>query len=167
MEELLNNKTHILTHSGKLLDPFNPNPDTIELNDIAISLSRQCRFAGHTKTFYSVAEHSVRVCDIVSDKYKLTALLHDASEAFLLDIPKPLKHRMPEYLEAEDNLMKVIAQKFGFIYPLPEEVKEADNHILRNEFNNVMLSSRNMTWAMATSHRIFIQRYYQYKRKEK
>jgi hypothetical protein len=166
MEELLNNKTHILTHSGKLIDPFNPDPDMIDISDIAIALSRQPRFAGQTKLFYSVAEHSIRVSNKVDYRFKLTALLHDASEAYLLDIPRPLKHRMPEYLTAEDNLMKIICNKFGAIYPLPDEVKKADNLLLEDEMENVMLSSKYSPQGMAQSHREFYNKFYELYNKE-
>src|SRR5690606_28894528 len=104
----------IRTHSGNYIDVLNPNPDLIDINDIAHSLSMQCRFGGHTKVFYSVAQHSVECAKRVSPEFQLAALLHDASEAFLLDIPSPIKHRLTNYKEIENTLMQVIAKKFSF-----------------------------------------------------
>lgn len=69
----------------------------------------------------------------------LATLLHDASEAYLLDIPRPIKHMLPQYLEAEDKLMRIIAKKYGFEYPLPEEVKQLDKQFLEIEWEWLML----------------------------
>src|SRR5271156_4912831 len=79
----------IQTFTGKKFYPFNPKPQDIDIRDIAHALSNICRFTGHTKRFYSVAEHSRNVAKLVPAHMKLQALLHDASEAYLCDIARP------------------------------------------------------------------------------
>lgn len=128
----------IATYSGKVFDLAAINPDSIDIKDIARALSMNCRWAGHVKSFYSIAEHSIRVCEAVKNpRYKLQALLHDASEAYLLDIPKPFKIMMPEYVALENKLMNVIAEKYEFDYPLHPEVKFADKGQLEWEWANL------------------------------
>src|SRR5438552_3035736 len=108
----------IQTFTGKKFFPLEPNADDICIEDIAHSLSMQCRFNGHSKQFYSVAQHSVLIASWWFGDYpKLAkyALLHDASEAYLSDIPRPLK-QLPEfefYKKAEQLLQDLIYAKFG------------------------------------------------------
>lgn len=123
----------ILTYSGHYLNVFDPNPDHICIEDIAHALSHIPRFAGHLEKVICVAEHSVFVAEAVSDSVRLQALLHDASEAYLMDIPKPIKRHLPDYQALENKLMEAIASKFGFSYPLDQEVKEADKNRLEIE----------------------------------
>lgn len=132
----------IRTYRGKYINVFEPTPEMICIEDIAHSLSMQCRFAGHLPQFYSVAQHSILCCQLITEKeHKLAALLHDASEAYLLDIPKPIKNKLGNYKEVEDNLMSVIAKKFGFAYPLHDKVKEVDNYMLEWEWNSLMIKN--------------------------
>jgi hypothetical protein len=121
------------TYSGLVFRPLNPDPATIRLRDIAAALSKQCRFAGHCLRFYSVAEHCVQVARAAPDELKLTALLHDASEAYLVDIPRPLKPWLTGYAAMEDRLMRVIAERFGIIWPPPAIIKNIDCRILSDE----------------------------------
>jgi 5'-deoxynucleotidase YfbR-like HD superfamily hydrolase len=86
----------------------------------------------------SVAEHSYHVSKLVPEKYALCGLLHDASEAYLSDIPRPLKPLLPEYKKWEENLEEVISLKYNVPFPLPTEVKEVDNRILKNEYELLM-----------------------------
>ncbi len=123
----------IQTASGLMVSPLNPDPSTLTLPDIAHALSHICRFTGHTRTFYSVAEHSVRVARLVPPADRLAALLHDATEAYLCDIATPVKAMLPGYAEAEDRLARVIADKWGVTYPWPESVKRADRIMLHSE----------------------------------
>src|SRR3954471_2936273 len=111
-------KYSILTNSGKLAWPMDPRPEDIDILDIAQGLSNQCRFNGQIKTFYSVAQHSVLVTRMVSSENQLAALLHDASEAYLPDLTSPVKRQIPEFVEAENRLMEVIADVFGFAWPM-------------------------------------------------
>jgi len=126
------------TFTGKMINVFEPDPELICIEDIAHALSNLCRFGGHTPKFYSVAEHSIRVAHTVSYKYRMAALLHDASEAYMVDIPSPIKYFIPKYQEYEQNLMAAIAEKFWFQYPLPSEVANADKKLLEIEWGEMM-----------------------------
>jgi hypothetical protein len=128
----------IRTRSGQYVNVFEPDPATIIIEDIAHALSHQCRFGGHLPRFYTVAQHSYE-CMQLCPAHRLTALMHDASEAYLLDIPKPIKAKLTNYAEIENRLMQVIAQKFGFAWPMPEEVKFADHTMLEREWYGLML----------------------------
>ncbi len=153
----------IRTYSGHYFDVFDPNPEHIEIEDIAHSLSLLCRFGGHIKSFYSVAEHSIWVCNKVSKTHALTALLHDASEAYLIDLPKPIKDEISQYLEVENNLMKVIAKKFGFQYPFPEEVKIYDKAALEFEWENKVLYDSFISMSSDVAKEHFLEMYYKLK----
>lgn len=131
----------IRTNSGIYVNVFEPTPDMICIEDIAHSLSHQCRFAGHLQTFYSVAQHSLFCARAVDTNYKLAALLHDASEAYLVDIPTPIKRRLANYKEIEDKLMGIISEKFGFEYPLHKVVKDVDAYALQTEWDNLMVQN--------------------------
>ena len=128
----------IRTYTGKYLDVFNPDPEQICIEDIAHALANQCRFSGHTRTFYSVVQHSVMVARRVPDRFKLQALMHDASEAYMLDIPTPIKLKLPDYMVAEKNLMHCIATKFGFSWPMHACVNEADKLELQSDWHYLM-----------------------------
>jgi len=122
----------IQTHSGRAFDVCAPAAQ-LDIIDIATALSRQSRFAGHNLRFLSVAEHCVNVASFAPDHLKLTALMHDASEAYLVDIPRPIKPLLKGYYEIEDHLMKEIALKYGFEWPLPTEIKSLDARHLFDE----------------------------------
>lgn len=119
--------------SGNPFWPLDPRPHEIELNDIAWALGMQCRYAGHVKSFYSVAEHSVLVSQAVPPEHAMWGLLHDATEAYLVDLPRPIKRCVPEYARAEDRLAECIAERFGLCWPMPAAVKQADTEILHVE----------------------------------
>lgn len=89
-----------------------PTSSEIDIRDIAHSLALTCRFGGHCSRYYSVAEHSVRVSMLVDDKSKLSALLHDAAEAYVPDIPSPIKYVTPEFSMIYKNLEEAILLKF-------------------------------------------------------
>jgi len=131
----------IRTFTGIYMNVFEPTLEMICIEDIAHALSNQCRFGGHLPTFYSVAQHSIECCAMAEDKYKLQALLHDASEAYLIDVPRPIKTELSNYKEIEDNLMRLISEKFGFTYPLEQQVKNIDEIQLRYEWNKFMLNN--------------------------
>jgi len=145
----------IRTHSGIYINPFEPTPDQITIEDIAHSLSMQCRFAGHLPKFYSVAQHSVECSNMVNSHFQLQALMHDASEAYLLDIPSPIKKVIPAYRSAENNLMNIIAEKFGFTYPLYKIVKWADQEMLEFEWDKIMLQNKFIKYAEFPSKNFF------------
>lgn len=121
------------THSGIQFYPLDPRPEDIHIDDIAHALARICRFGGHTKEFYSVAQHSVLVSRIVSQELAFVGLMHDATEAFIGDVVRPLKYQMPQYLQIEDRLWEVIAERYNIPKVLPPEVKQADNVALITE----------------------------------
>jgi hypothetical protein len=136
----------ILTFTGVEFWPMDPRLDEIRIEDIAHALSMQCRFSGHIKKFYSVAEHSIRVAELVSTENKLAALLHDASEAYLVDLPSPIKNYSEigrHYKIAEQALMETIAKRFSFVLNLPE-VETADKQMLCIEARD--LCSTNSWW---------------------
>lgn len=126
------------TWSGKQFWPLDPHPDDIDIKDIAHSLAYSCRYNGHTLRYYSVAEHCTHVSHLVSREQALAGLLHDAAEAYIADIPRPLKPYLSNYAEIERRLEECIAEKFGLEYPWHSEVKEADNRILADEQKRVM-----------------------------
>lgn len=146
------------TYSGKAFVIADPTEDQICLEDIVHALSNQCRFAGHSQRFYSVAEHSIHVCNRVREvleigksinhselddddrKIVARALLHDASEAYLLDIPRPLKIQpeMGFYRQKHVDTMRLILEKFGLPIEKLDIIKQADNELLATEKEQVM-----------------------------
>lgn len=125
----------IRTFTGKVFDLKILDPDSICIEDIAHGLANTARFAGQLPKLYSVAQHSFHVAQSASIENRLAALLHDASEAYLGDMPSPFKKMLPDYKVQEDRLMKVIAKKFGFDYPLHPEIKKIDGELLNLEWN--------------------------------
>lgn len=123
----------IETYTGKKLWLPGVTPEMIDLKDIAHALSLVCRFAGHINQFYSVAEHSINVAHLVPDHLKLQALLHDATEAYICDIPTPFKRQLPQYEAMECELHEAISQHFGIDPVLAPEVKKADRIMLMTE----------------------------------
>lgn len=128
----------IQTHSGKAFYPFQPRPEDIDIEDIAHALAHQCRFGGHVSKFYSVAQHCVLLARVLQaqgfDRMTIFAgLMHDATEAYLVDLPRPVKNMLPSYRDAENRLAAAIAEKFGLPPVEPAIVKEYDTRILRNE----------------------------------
>ena len=144
--------TWIQTHTGKRFDVKNPRPESVDIEDIAHSLAMQVRFNGHCSRSYSVAEHSVNIADWILEqtgdrKAAYAGLLHDASEAYLCDIPKPIKPLLTNYDELEEAVMSVIARALGFEYPFPAIVKEADSRIMIDERSALFDTVQNpMRW---------------------
>lgn len=133
----------INTYTGRKFYPLHPEPDQIVIEDIAHALSNTCRYTGHSRFFYSVAEHSCHVTNVsfwdthsaYDRAYALAGLLHDGSEAYLCDLARPLKVQ-PEfapYREAEARLQAMILQRFGLPPELPEVVEIADKRMLVTE----------------------------------
>lgn len=132
-------KPHITTWSGREFNFLSPEPTDILIEDIAHALSLQCRFNGHCTKFYSVAEHSVEVCKMVESmgepvEVVMTALLHDAAEAYIGDIVSPVKKYLHDYVALERILEQAIANKFSLEFPFPEAVHRADKEVLKIEF---------------------------------
>ena len=123
----------IQTYSGGVFHILDPQQDEISIIDIGHSLAMLCRFTGHTRRFYSVAEHCVHGSYLVPQKDALWFLMHDSSESFLTDINRPLKHFTgigSEYLPVEEKVMAAICQKFRLPLEEPVSIKKADNAML-------------------------------------
>jgi hypothetical protein len=151
--------TYIRTYTGRKFWPLDPTPEELDMEDIAHALSLVCRFTGHTYCFYSVADHSLRVSALAEQmvlartklrsrevmtlarEIALWGLLHDASEAYLCDVPSPIK-RAPGlgqlYKGFERKLMEVITERYDLIPHEPAVVKEADRILLNTEMRDLM-----------------------------
>ncbi len=134
------------TYTNKIIDVVNPTIDMVDIIDIARGLAYTCRYAGQCPHYYSVAEHSIHCC-IMAQKLHLSsnsikwALLHDAAEAYIGDIARPIKSIVPEFKKVEDHLLEVIALKFNLkTYKIPTEVIEIDNRMLTTEAYNMGMS---------------------------
>lgn len=143
-EETLYTDGVIRTVSGTYVNVLDPKPEQLIIEDIAHSLAMQPRWGGHCYLFFSVAQHSCNVSNGIPVKYRspimqLSALMHDASEAYLMDIPRPVKMHLSNYANIEDKLMKALAAKFGFEYPFHKMVKDADESELREEWEHLIL----------------------------
>jgi uncharacterized protein len=131
---------YLQTVSGRWVNPFDPDPDQLDAGDIARALANQCRFGGHCRVFYSVAQHSVIVSELVEQRGgdaadAFAALMHDAAEAYLGDFPHPLKHRSPlgaAFREAEAHLERALRDHFR-IKPDVPAIKPADRALLATE----------------------------------
>jgi uncharacterized protein len=127
------------TFTGKQFWPLDPKSDEIDLEDIAHGLSQQCRFNGHCKEFYSVAQHSVIVSKIVRPDQALAGLFHDAPETYIGDIVSPLKRFLPkEFMDIEKKIEEVIFEHFNIINYDKSHVKEADKIALIPELRDLM-----------------------------
>ncbi len=133
----------IQTFTGKAVWPLHPREEDLCLEDIAHSLSRLCRFNGHCQGFYSVAQHCVHMVEAMQVMdHPLPelrwALMHDAAEAYIADVARPLKKMIPAFGEAEARLLEVIARKFGLGWPMPECIKQWDLVMLQTERRDLM-----------------------------
>jgi hypothetical protein len=161
----------IQTFTGRRFFPLGPKPGDLDLRDVAHALSLQCRFNGHCLRFYSVAEHSVRVSRALPLGLAAWGLLHDAAEAYLSDLPSPIKRQMPLFQDAENKLLVVIAERFGLCWPMPELVARADLLLLATEARDLMapppepwrleadpLEERIEPWTPAEAEHAFLER---------
>jgi hypothetical protein len=138
----------ILLRSGHYFDLLDPASSRFVVGDIAHALGKTCRFAGQCTRFYSVAEHSWHASFLVSDEYKLAALMHDAAEAFIGDVTRPLKRLLPEYRAIEKRIETVIDDRFMLAGECSgEEVKAADVQLLAAEQAQLMPAHAD-TWAV-------------------
>lgn len=139
-EQYIKRNNTIRTYSGITFSPLNPRADDIAIEDIAHSLSLLCRFAGHTSVFYSVAQHCVSISELVTPQFALAGLLHDGSEAYIVDMPSPVKHseEMSGYREIEKYLQGVIYNRYGLSTIEPTDVKTMDRLLLRTEQRDLL-----------------------------
>jgi 5'-deoxynucleotidase YfbR-like HD superfamily hydrolase len=136
----------MITKSGKILNVLQPEINTIDIKDIAYALSNLCRFGGSCKMFYSVAQHSVYVANLLKlwgydIKMQLAGLLHDAAEGYVTDLPTPIKRLLPDYKALENVVQTAIFAKFNIAYEGANYyhlIKEADEHVNFAECTQVM-----------------------------
>jgi hypothetical protein len=130
-------------YSGREVDIFNLKLEDIDIEDIAHALSNLCRYGGHCLFHYSVALHSY-LCSLEEGtrEEKLAFLLHDASEAFVNDLVRPIKHRpeLESYRLEEDKIQKIVFEKFGLEYPFSQRVHDVDNHVLVREIGELIIT---------------------------
>lgn len=139
----------ICLHSGRKFWPLCPHPEHVDIEDIAHALSMKCRFTGHTREFYSVAQHSwfvstyievTGVAPEIRSWLRLAALLHDATEAYLPDVARPVKPDLRGFKEVEARVAEAVRQRFGI--PLEEwtspAIHTADMRMLRTEQRDLM-----------------------------
>lgn len=169
-------KSWIQTFSGVVYTPTSPRVQDVRIIDIAHHLSLLCRYTGACRQFYSVAEHSVLVSQCVPPEMALAGLLHDATEAYVNDLNRPLKHSwlLWGYRVVERRNWLVIAEKFGLPATLPREVHEADLAVLFAEQMEIMLPLPQYQgfrgepadvaiecWSPAIAEKMFMNRYYE------
>lgn len=154
------------TFTGRQFWPLDPRPEEVDPIDIAHALGHQCRYAGHVRRFYSVAEHCILMSLFMPTReLALAALLHDATEAYVVDVPRPLKRHLAGYAEIEAGVMVAIAQRFElplevycegepdadapirWQWTMPALVKEADDRILLDERAQLMAAPP-ASWAL-------------------
>jgi 5'-deoxynucleotidase YfbR-like HD superfamily hydrolase len=132
------NATTMQTFTGKLVDLANFTVEDVRLPDIAHALACINRFTGHSVAPYSVAQHSVMVSRLCDPQDELWGLMHDASEAYLGDVARPLKAMLPDYVALEQHVQQTIGKAFGLAWPMPKSVKVADNRALIAEKRALM-----------------------------
>lgn len=125
------------TRSGAMFIPADPENHEYRITDIASALSKICRYGGHCIEFYSVAEHCVHMAHEAPLQYALEALMHDSAEAYLVDVPRPVKALLRDYRPLEHRIEATIAGQFNLVFDLengwPPVVKELDNQMLITE----------------------------------
>lgn len=164
------------TYSGHKFNPRTAKVGDINIEDIAHALSNYCRFGGHTRHFYSVAQHCCLCHDNMpaNSVLRLQALLHDATEAYMGDVVKPLKLVLPDYQKIEARLEKVVMQAFGLPHALLPQVKLADLTALATEKRDLLRNGPEWVqligvkpwpdqitpWAPAVAKEQFLGRFY-------
>lgn len=136
------------TYTGGKFHPFDPKPDEVSILDIAHALSQQCRFSGHTKKFYSVAQHSVLVARQIinwDSRFALKGLLHDAPEAYLIDLPTPIKYNVSftnEWKTLDMKISEAIHYAFGIaFFSGTRYIKQIDHRMLLTEQRDLMIGA--------------------------
>lgn len=160
------------TITGRNVCLVNPDPADIDIIDIARSLSMKCRFSGHVREWYSVAQHCVHISDRCIDRK--WGLLHDAAECYTGDCPRPWKRTLREWAVREQPLFEAIAERFGLAWPIPEDVLQADERMLNTEWRDLRIviehemapvdraepyESPIHPWQQRAAEKEFIQRY--------
>lgn len=126
------------TYTGVRFYPLDPRAEEVRIEDIAHHLALLTRFGGACRKFYSVAEHSVRVSFACAPQDALWGLLHDAAEAYLIDVPRPLKRLLVGYKDHESAVQRSICERFGLGLEQPQSVTIADDVLLVTEGRDLM-----------------------------
>jgi len=158
-------QNYIRCYSGKKFWPLDPRPEDVDIIDIAHALSNQCRFTGHVKDFYSVAEHSLAVSFACPRELALVGLLHDADEAYLVDLAAPVKHdpQMAFFVECGQNILKAVFDSFGLDSTLISQIKAWDRADYERERNYLMPTGTGygmLTMSPKEAERNFLERFY-------
>lgn len=140
----------ICTYTGVSFYPFDPRKEDVRIEDIGHALGNLCRFGGHCRWFYSVAEHSVRAFKEAqfrgaTRRQQRGVLLHDAAEAYVIDVPRPIKKSLQGYNEIESGIEAVLADMFDFD-PHDPIIKELDEVMLATEKRDLMPAT-SLAWA--------------------
>lgn len=133
--------TWLQTYTGGAFSLLDPKVDDVCLEDIAHALGMLCRYCGHTDYFYSVAEHCVYMSRMVSQEAAPYALIHDAAEAYVSDLPSPVKRMVPGYKVIENRISAVVLEAFALSAPsekIRNEVHTADGRMLTTERRDLM-----------------------------
>jgi uncharacterized protein len=144
----------IMTVSGRVFWPLDPRPEEVSLDDIAMGLSNECRYGGQIDPYYTVAQHSVLVALSLPMSLRKQGLLHDATEAYIKDIPRPLKKYLHDYGPIEENLARCIGARFDvelvhldrLVHEADERCLETEKRDLRNPLKGVTRSSAPRPW---------------------
>ncbi|MEQ1967389.1 HD family hydrolase [Xenorhabdus nematophila] len=142
--------SYIATRTGRHLNYSHVTSADIDIQDIAQGLANECRFNGQIQNFYSVAQHSVYVSQLVPPEYALEGLLHDATEAYCKDVPSPLKCLLPTYQIIERNIDIAVRRKFGLPIGLSQAVKHADLVMLATERRDLDVDVAGKPWPILT-----------------
>lgn len=158
---------NMLTTSGKVINLFDPDPTMIEIEDIASSLSKLCRWGGNISHFYSVAQHSCFVAWLSPSELNFAGLMHDAAEAYAGDVIRPIKSLLSlAYSDIEARLMDAICTRFQLHPDMLSLVKQYDNKALYTEYaafhrnDNVareFIRSSSSAWLDVMPHESFWQ----------
>ena len=162
MAENLYTPDCIRTRSGIYFNVFAPMPEMFNIEDIAHALSQIPRFMGHLPFHYSVAQHCVMGVHLIDPDHRYDFLMHEVSEAYLGDMPSPIKKRLEEYKRLEDEVMTAGAQVFGYKWPLSAEVKKMDQDMLHMEWDGLMLGDQMYpfpVWAPEIAKRRFMEQF--------
>ena len=139
------------TAGGGVFDLMDPTPEMVDWHDVILSLAKQCRFNGHCRRFCSVAEHSISVADLLPPELRLYGLLHDAHEAYVGDVPAPLKRLLWRggFAEIEARIDRAIYARAGLPYPtrsVRAEVRHADVRVLLAERRDLLATPAPAAW---------------------